>query len=606
MFPFSKFDKKDSREFYPNVNHEFEKTSTYKAYGDLQVNVDDSSDEEEVDSKIEGFSVNEQWAKFINEKYQDVLKCLEIQDDRQNKTAIFLSFIVNAIGTYLLYSPQITRAYYLDKSINLGNSQIAKRSEIWEGIKGIVRSAINSSLAVIVDESFKTVTDHELVDNIDSDETKVIVESILREAEKDMTTFAKLLSVNRELYKKDGIKSEVVKMNNELQLLIYNTADIANIKILDAAKRNNKGSSSVEDLLNESTEKYHRRRTRLNSVISRNIVRKSRHEIIDRDRLLTEVERKLVELLQRNQNNLMTNIKVRDTIDNNFQFQFYDYADMLVAVRLHNRSQKRTLRNTQQGLLNDRAIIPTIGTWNFRNGLSAQGCEVIKRSNYKRVNLTLAYAIRSYEGIRYEIEDLKEYYLPEEITRNYWDICIAMCIRSTVNGRGVLLLENSDVSKVAIRRIKDLIARLALTMFGYEAARCPSTIITHQMILDLIIDGKLTWREALDGKIKSPSKGGYLPMSMENAGNLCRNIYLNYYRHYMPYPYRFEGASTIYNVEHLVDFLHREGEIIDMWLENVSSEREEISELTLPTNIASVISSKAEAWWRNGLQLHLN
>lgn len=600
----NKLDKKDSREFYPIVNHDFQKTSTYKAYGDLQVNVDDSSDEEEVDYKIESFSINERWAKFIDEKYEDMLQNLELQDNQQNKTAIFLSFIVNAIGTHLLYSPQITRAYYLDKSINLGNSKIAKRSEIWEGIKNIIRSAIKSCLTIAMDQCFKNVSDQEL-DSIDSDEIESIVESTLRESEKDMTTFAKLLSVNRDLYKNDGITADVVRMNNELQLLIYNTADIANMKISEAANRNSKGSSSIEDLINESPEKYHRRRTRLNSVIARNIIRKSKHEIIDRDRLLADVESNLIQLLKRNQNNLMANIKVRDTIDNNFQFQFYDYADMLVAVRLHNRSQKRMLRNTQQGLMDDRAIIPTIGTWNFRNGLSAQGCEIIKRSSYKRVNLTLAYAIRSYEGIRYEIEDLKEYYLPEEITRNYWDICIAICIRSTVNGRSVLLLENSDVGKVAIKKVKDLIARLALTMFGYEAASCPSTIIIHQMILDLIIAGKMTWREVLDGKIKSASKGGYLPMSMENAGNLCRHIYLNYYRHYMPYPYRFEGASSTYYNERLGDFLNREADVVTMWLSNLSSKDEGVHELASPANVTSMIASKTESWWQNSIQLHL-
>lgn len=153
---------------------------------------------------------------------------------------------------------------------------------------------------------------------------------------------------------------------------------------------------------------------------------------------------------------------------------------------------------------------------------------------------------------------------------------IASWIRDIISGNryivqnGVLKRSNSadikieDFKKLADMMVAQLI-KITYLLFGSEVMRNPASLIHHQMMIDLILVNKMTWKDALDSKLKKRDKktnkvasdGGEMPMSMQEAVSSARILH-NKFISFMPHPYYYDPLEVDDDTA-----AAREGELLD-------------------------------------------
>ena len=198
--------------------------------------------------------------------------------------------------------------------------------------------------------------------------------------------------------------------------------------------------------------------------------------------------------------------------------------EFIAMIRLFNRSATRTIKN-----LKDRQSKPlfketraTFRSGDFNNTLSSshflETQEItynIKDQRYSRrdiVNKLGSYSA-IYSAIK-SIQDSIEMSYAKEIA----DSDIAKNIRSCLKGEGIKL--DKRISTEHSLQIEDFIINLTYLLFGTEAARNPSSLIIHNMMLDLIILEKESFENCFNND--------KMPMSPKGAVALARMVNKEY------------------------------------------------------------------------------
>lgn len=97
------------------------------------------------------------------------------------------------------------------------------------------------------------------------------------------------------------------------------------------------------------------------------------------------------------------------------------------------------------------------------------------------------------------------------------DVDIARYIRDLLqNGK----LEDERLKRTTLQSAQKFLVNFTYMLFITEPARNPSCWIIHQMVLDLIINGHLTWQQALTSKAREI----FMPMIIEKAVSGARQL----------------------------------------------------------------------------------
>lgn len=155
-------------------------------------------------------------------------------------------------------------------------------------------------------------------------------------------------------------------------------------------------------------------------------------------------------------------------------------------------------------------------------------------------------------------------------------------IRDIIKDKDVVLKCSNDTPVIVIKKFKKLtdmmvaqLIKITYLLFGSEVMRNPASLIHHQMMIDLIIDGIMTWKDALHSKRKpkikkknkQESDGGEMPKSMKEAVASARILH-NRFLPYMPHPYYYdplEAADDDNAAAREGELLDRENAIYEKW-----------------------------------------
>lgn len=175
---------------------------------------------------------------------------------------------------------------------------------------------------------------------------------------------------------------------------------------------------------------------------------------------------------------------------------------------------------------------------------------------------------------------------------NVRDEDIAFWIRQTLQGEKLDTLvnckgKNIEVEHYArlIKMVKFDLVKITYLLFGSEVVRNPASLVHQQMMLDLIIDEKISWKDALDSKViktvkekvmknadgekiitdveKTKTDGGEMPMSMKEAVESARILHNKFFG-LMPQGYMYDPAPTEASVRE-TELLQREHDITEKW-----------------------------------------
>ena len=150
------------------------------------------------------------------------------------------------------------------------------------------------------------------------------------------------------------------------------------------------------------------------------------------------------------------------------------------------------------------------------------------------------------------------------------DVNVVKWIRQIINGDKLDSLSGENPPKLT-HHLTLFLVQLAHLFIGTEGIRYPGALVQSQMIMDLIQDGKLTWKQAFTEN----EDHIYYPMILKGATKACRTLTTTF-RQYSFYSHVYPGEAL--NIEHekVVKYIGAERRLTQRWLEN-RSVSEEIS-----------------------------
>ena len=261
------------------------------------------------------------------------------------------------------------------------------------------------------------------------------------------------------------------------------------------------------------------------------------------------------------------------------------FPRFLATLNLCNRSSRRHLRNLRDDNLQRLTDEVHPRSWKFPQSPYRSVIDNHKfttKGNRKDETLELG----GYTTVNELIEAIKNN-LNKNRVEAYLDVTdgdIASWIRSIINGKpivqnGALVCRDENVpainqfKKLTDKMIAQLI-KITYLLFGSEVMRNPASLIHHQMMIDLILVNKMTWKDALHSKRKikikktekEESDGGEMPMSMKEAVPSARILH-NRFLPFMPYPYYYDPleADDDDNAAREDELLDREHAIYEKW-----------------------------------------
>jgi hypothetical protein len=262
----------------------------------------------------------------------------------------------------------------------------------------------------------------------------------------------------------------------------------------------------------------------------------------------------------------------RSILNRRYAHRITGSNDLFAGVRLSNRSQQRLIRNMKDTKAGTGDISTAL--WQFP-GMTIQETQTVT-SNLARTDVVEPKD--SYPTLATKIEKSK-----------LKDKKIAQEIRHIVHTGGLL----SDQGQSA-----KLLFILAYMLFGVEVARNPACIIVHQMMLDLIINGKLTWKTVFNDTSLAFGGGGKMPMSMDEKAVQSARYLQNLFNPFMPHHYFYPGSASTENaagIQSVAELMRRQAWITSEWLK---MQRSHIESKTTPDDI-SLIENAISGWYPN-------
>lgn len=329
---------------------------------------------------------------------------------------------------------------------------------------------------------------------------------------------------------------------------------------------------------------------------------------IIKEEVAAEIKTKIVDLPQ------------RPTLPDIFDAKEIENAhDFLAHLRLFNRSARRYVKNLkerQSKPLYDESKI------SFRSGDFAKTLSISRFLEKQEITYSKTakrYSRRdtveklgSYEKISDAISSIKSSIKSPKID----DSQIAQKIRSCLQGKGIKSI--SKISSEHNLQIEDLIINVTYLLFGTEAARNPSSILLHNMMLDLIIAGKKTFKDFLSSRVDKAAKGGEMPMSVKGAVPVARSINSSHAAFEdkeldLEFKYQYDGESKLSEVAKSKkdaiknetttkqDILDAEYELTKNWLKLKLGE-ENFNEKEITKQFKNAIKIPQKLWFDPTLQ----
>lgn len=289
---------------------------------------------------------------------------------------------------------------------------------------------------------------------------------------------------------------------------------------------------------------------------------------------------------------------------------------LLASLRFNNRIQKRRARQAQQEQ-GEKLIEETFHlTWQHPTGFQALESQSI---DTKGGRSDLIDNLSNYENIANKIDDfitkINNYNEKNKVGAKIF----AKWVRQVLQGNELKILLNVQNDPITIsdglkKSLIKFLTNLTQLLFGTESMRNPSSLILQQMMLDLIIAGKLTWKNALaNPNFKDSFGGGSMPMSMgkyaENSTKKkaepvksARYLQSAYHSFFLvPYKYPGEAQRESSNGEEKIkELIKRECELVTEWLNQYYPKNKDNSaEVVVP-----LIEENFAKWY--GIDFELN
>ncbi len=240
-----------------------------------------------------------------------------------------------------------------------------------------------------------------------------------------------------------------------------------------------------------------------------------------------------------------------------------DVSDFLAQIRLSNRSKKREIKNLKEAparkdFQDDDILSRITRFWKFNDGVVAQETQTISSSILAReaevVNL----------GSYPDINDMLSEKIITKFNQKYpdkeiEDKDIAKWVRQKLKGEVLDIEDDLDIERLDVDKINRFVTEFTYLLFGCEVARNPASLVSHQMMLDLIIAEEKTWEDFLGSKLNETQQ----EMPMAPIGAVPEGRAANaFFAQYMPWEYEYPGEESSY--ERLIK---AENDLFEKWLE---------------------------------------
>lgn len=252
-----------------------------------------------------------------------------------------------------------------------------------------------------------------------------------------------------------------------------------------------------------------------------------------------------------------------------FKLSSYNAPSFFAQVRLSNRSKSREIKQIKDGLLYD--MPKSHRSWSLFDKLEVpvvlepQEITVHKYRNDLVNTLGKYISIkRSKSSVLERIEELISNMRTELalFDENELEIQLAQWIRMVLKGeynaleqtvRDLETKSKKSLTKVTRLNFYNVLNNITYLFFGIEATRNPSSLITNQMLLDSIIQAKLSWQNALGNMVMAP-KGA-------TSAARCLNFKL---KDTMPVSFFYQASEDQKNIT-AIDIVKREAKVINNW-----------------------------------------
>ncbi len=257
---------------------------------------------------------------------------------------------------------------------------------------------------------------------------------------------------------------------------------------------------------------------------------------------------------------IQNQIAVRKTLPHKFSTDpMANVVDFLANIRLSNRSKTREIKNiADSGVRTDFLDTDLLSrikrSWLFAGGLFAEEEQLISSTTLARDAQVIMLGNRgegSYSSLSKTMGLLVANFNKKYPDKKLTDIVIAQLIRKMLNSEELktedLNLESDpEISPLDRNKIRQFITDFTYLLFGCEVARNPASLLSHQMMLDLIINGLLEWKNCISNQ--QPE----MPMAMEGAVKGSRALHSKFAEH-MPWRYKYEGDGDIKLMNQLIE-----------------------------------------------------
>ncbi|KAL9652642.1 hypothetical protein ABK040_003945 [Willaertia magna] len=610
----------------------------------LDIHYDDSSDEEEAD---DNYDVKQQFELFYNNKNPNITN---------NKKELSYSFLLHATGLAFTHSKQVNYNYYklkkqyLKQTCPLNNVESIVRNAFWNTTYDVVCHIVKNYYCVNFDENtvFFSVEEESELQNLlfqlnfnskllRSDFVEQYTEKLCEIIERknwdssqcscsDLpkeTTDGVTLGIIDELLKAKLVDEKDRKIKC-LRVDTYRSLDTAQyscrlgkaIMKLRKARKGNVvwnvlGPSFAAEYINQilPTEKT------TDSTSSELWVFAERYPEIKRlfqigpNRLRYEVKYLISQFfptcLERT---VEDNLQERKILDKSFTFISHNVVSFLANIRLSNRSEGRLIKNYERSYLLEQLLeefkeIKNLTQWNFKNHNSTVVVTKSITKSKKRHRLGRNESVEgnstTYDNVLSKVTSLLNYFTTHHPNLNLTDRDVAKWIREILNGTPLSIIETGCECKLKDSEksiIIQLISELTYLLFGCEFIRNPASFPVNQMILDLVIEGKLLFGSAFHK----------MPMAPKKSVRHARKLH-GFYNPYMPYRYEYPGntGNKVKIEAEVFRMCTAEAALLGEWL-NLKNFRGTLKVSTEPlynefdlNELFTFIKEKSKSWFEN-------
>ncbi len=553
---------------------------------------DDTSSEEGDREEIENSRLKNLKAKAQKLKEKIVtLKEVNVEDND-----LELSFLAHEFGIRVLASTEVYKHY-----LSLKDKHLAKNTVLTdEQISKLLKSAFKKSIKKTYEDNHQELLE----------ENQAIIDTLINEILEDKRTFIKSIH-EKSVVKKNPTLKESLKLPSKTKK--YNDDELAELIIEIHEEIGEQLTPKPGDTKSAYLKsKNQNSRPKLQEYKSESPIKQKLAEelrITSKKTIKTFLESlsdiktekiKLIDIFISNfESELLTALdkfskdKVyRETLPSHFDISFnsedYDIAQFLAYIRLLKVSNIRLIKNYRDNtnILND--DIETLSIGFSLLGLESGGLEsheVSKKTGTRSdiVGIGKAGGSTSYAAIA-KILNNKSSYL------GITDADIAKWIIDVLEGKGNEFISKLEINRFQKEMLEKFINSLTYLMFSTEVARNPASLIINYMILELIGEEYLSWKDIFEDR--------QMPMSIVDAVKTSRWMHANYDTT-IRYSYD-KTTSSLSNdngekdMKILEDIINKEAAIFRLWLSLNGLEYEDESSFS---EVIALLTQKCSQWY---------